>query len=171
MVPPLDRWHDVSVLHQDCPHHLQIFVRKCKFLSLSCWSPLHASVTSLYMVTLLPCADVTLTWQPLKSNQFSVTKHKKAVRAMPGESGLPGVLSDKHLLLEGNVLKKKKKFSLYYTHIHIFTYHTYTHTTHTHTSHIHNIYTHIHLPYIHTHHTYTHITHSHTYIHIHTRHT
>ncbi|KAL5493242.1 hypothetical protein EMCRGX_G014389 [Ephydatia muelleri] len=44
-----------------------------------------------YFIKVVPTIYKSLSGNALKSNQFSVTKHKKAVRAMPGESGLPGV--------------------------------------------------------------------------------
>lgn len=40
----------------------------------------------------LQASHVTIMWsQVLKTNQFSVTKHKKVSRAQHGDSGLPGV--------------------------------------------------------------------------------
>lgn len=36
------------------------------------------------------CLFLVLLFQIVKTNQFSVTKHKKVARAVAGESGLPG---------------------------------------------------------------------------------
>ena len=36
-------------------------------------------------------SDSVIPFQALKTNQFSVTKHKKFAKAVAGESGLPGM--------------------------------------------------------------------------------
>lgn len=44
-----------------------------------------------YFVKIVPTVYKSLNKEPLKTNQFSVTRHQKLARAVAGEQGLPGV--------------------------------------------------------------------------------
>lgn len=77
------RWQHVSVLCENSAYSLQ----------QTHWTGIYNS----------PCLESSyllyyVVWQVVKTNQFSVTRHKKVANAVAGSTGLPGMLVIQYLV-------------------------------------------------------------------------